>query len=339
VRIALDAMGGDKAPEVIIDGAIAAAREIGDELRIALVGQREAIEPVLSARAVSPGSIRIVDARDVVTMDDQPSATLRKKRESSIAIGLRMQHDGDADGFVSAGNTGAVVANALFTLGRIKGVRRPAIATVVPNEAGGCILLDVGANIECTSEHLFQYGVMGACYAERVLGKKKPKVGLLNVGEESSKGTEVVQAAYHLLGASDLVFVGNVEGRDLFAGSVDVAVCDGFVGNIVLKFTESVVDMVSVVMREAMTSTMRGRLGGMLLRPGFRGLRRRFDYAEYGGAPLLGLDGVVMIAHGSSSVTAIKNAILATGRYIRYDVGSAIRERLERSEKTPSEAA
>jgi glycerol-3-phosphate acyltransferase PlsX len=271
-------------------------------------------------------------------MGEQPSATLRKKRDSSIAIGLRMQHQGDADGFVSAGNTGAVVANALFTLGRIQGVKRPAIATVVPNGTGGCILLDVGANIECIPDHLYQYGVMGACYAERVLGKQNPAVGLLNVGEESSKGTGVVQAAYHLLQASGLNFIGNVEGRDLFAGAVDVAVCDGFVGNIVLKFTESVVDMVSVGMREAMTSTVRGKLGGFLLRPAFRGLKRRFDYAEYGGAPLLGLGGVVMIAHGSSSVTAIKNAILATRRYIRYDVGSAIKERLGRRESTPSEA-
>jgi glycerol-3-phosphate acyltransferase PlsX len=338
VRIALDAMGGDKAPGVIIDGAIEATREAGDDLRILLVGRREEVEPVLAQRGVVSDRLDLIDARDVVAMDEQPSVTLRKKRDSSIAIGLRMQHNGEADGFVSAGNTGAVVANALFTLGRIRGVKRPAIATVVPNGTGGCILLDVGANIECTAEHLYQYGVMGACYAERVLGKANPAVGLLNVGEESSKGTEVVQAAYHMLEAGDMRFIGNVEGRDLFAGNVDVAVCDGFVGNIVLKFTESVVDMVSVGMKQAMTSTLRGRLGGLLLRPAFRGLRRRFDYAEYGGAPLLGLGGVVMIAHGSSSVRAIKNAILATGRYIRYDVGSAIKERLENRDKTSSEA-
>jgi glycerol-3-phosphate acyltransferase PlsX len=337
VRIALDAMGGDRAPGVIIDGAIQATIEVGGDLRILLVGRREDVEPVLAQRAVVTDSIDLVDARDVIAMDEQPSATLRKKRDSSIAIGLRMQHKGEADGFVSAGNTGAVVANALFTLGRIPGVKRPAIATVVPNRVGGCILLDVGANIECTADHLYQYGVMGSCYAERVLGKANPGVGLLNVGEESSKGTEVVRAAYHLLKAGEMNFIGNVEGRDLFAGNVDVAVCDGFVGNIVLKFTESVVDMVSVGMKQAMTSTLRGRLGGLLLRPAFRGLRRRFDYAEYGGAPLLGLGGVVMIAHGSSSVRAIKNAILATRRYIRYDVGSAIKERLEKSDKASSE--
>jgi len=332
VRIALDAMGGDRAPGVIIDGAIAATREVGGDLKIALVGRRDAVEPVMEDMGVAKDIIELVEAKDVVGMGEQPAATLRKKRESSIAVGLRLQREGKADGFVSAGNTGAVVANALFTLGRIKGVRRPGIATIVPNEAGGCVLLDVGANIECTPDHLYEYGVMGACYAERVLKKSEARVGLLNVGEESSKGTEVVQAAYRLLEQSDLNFVGNVEGRDLFAGSVDVAVCDGFVGNIVLKFTESVVDMVSVVMREGMTSTVRGKVGGLLLRPAFKRLKRRFDYAEYGGAPLLGLDGVVTIAHGSSSVRAIKNAILATRRYIRYDVGSAIGERLEKRE-------
>jgi glycerol-3-phosphate acyltransferase PlsX len=331
-------MGGDKAPGVIIDGAIAATREVGQDLRIVLVGRRDAVEPVMMDRGVPQGTLDLVEAKDVVGMGEQPAATLRKKRESSIAVALRLQREGKADGFVSAGNTGAVVANALFTLGRIKGVRRPGIATIVPNESGGCVLLDVGANIDCTPDHLYEYGVMGACYAERVLKDSGARVGLLNVGEESSKGTEVVQAAYRLLEESDLNFIGNVEGRDLFAGSVDVAVCDGFVGNIVLKFTESVVDMVSVVMREGMTSTLRGRVGGLLLRPAFRRLKRRFDYAEYGGAPLLGLDGVVTIAHGSSSVRAIKNAILATRRYIRYDVGSAIRERLEKREYKTSEA-
>jgi glycerol-3-phosphate acyltransferase PlsX len=329
-------MGGDKAPGVIIDGAVAATAEVGGDLRITLVGRRDAVEPVMRDRNVAQGVVELIEARDVVEMGEQPAATLRKKRESSIAVGLRLQREGKADGFVSAGNTGAVVANALFTLGRIKGVKRPGIATIVPNEAGGCVLLDVGANIECTAEHLYEYGVMGACYAERVLKKSEARVGLLNVGEESSKGTEVVQAAYQLLAGSGLNFIGNVEGRDLFAGSVDVAICDGFVGNIVLKFTESVMDMVSVVMREGMTSSVRGKLGGLLLRPAFRRLKKRFDYAEYGGAPLLGLDGVVTIAHGSSSVRAIKNAILATRRYIRYDVGSAIRERLEKSEcRTP----
>lgn len=338
MRIALDAMGGDKAPGVIIEGCLAATGEADRDLEIVLVGRRDAIQKDLAGRGVTSHPFDLVDAKDVVTMDEQPSTTLRRKKDSSIAVALRLQQEGKADGFVSAGNTGAVVANALFTLGRIPGVKRPAIATYVPNEAGGCILLDIGANIDCTAEHLYQYGVMGACYADLVLLKPQPRVGLLNVGEESTKGTEVVRETHRLLKESPLNFIGNVEGRDIFAGSVDVVVCDGFVGNIVLKFAESVVDMVYVVMRDALTSTVRGRLGGLLLRPAFRKLKSQFDYAEYGGAPLLGLNGVCTIAHGGSSVRAIKNAVLATQRYIRYDVRSAIEKRLSKSERTTAEA-
>jgi glycerol-3-phosphate acyltransferase PlsX len=338
LRIALDAMGGDKAPGVIIEGCLAAIGEAGPGLETVLVGKMDVMLHELTARGLSSHPFELVDAKDVVAMDEQPSATLRKKKDSSIAVGLRLQQEGKVEGFISAGNTGAVVANALFTLGRIPGVKRPAIATYVPNEAGGCILLDVGANIDCTVEHLYQFAVMGSCYADLVLRKPQPRVGLLNVGEESSKGTEVVQGAHRFLEQSALNFVGNVEGRDIFAGSVDVVVCDGFVGNIVLKFAESVVDMVYVVMREALTSTTRGRLGGLLLRPAFRRLKAQFDYAEYGGAPLLGVNGVCTIAHGGSSVRAMKNAVLATQRYIRYDVRSAIEERLGQSERATAEA-
>ena len=330
-------MGGDKAPGVVIDGSIAAMGEAGHDLEIVLVGRKDIILEELAGRGLSSSPFDLVEAKDVVAMDEQPSAALRKKKDSSIAVGLRLQQEGRVEGFISAGNTGAVVANALFTLGRIRGVKRPAIATYVPNEAGGCILLDVGANIDCTAEHLYQFAVMGSCYADLVVKKAQPRVGLLNVGEESSKGTEVVQDTHRLLKESTLNFVGNVEGRDIFAGSVDVVVCDGFVGNIVLKFAESVVDMVYVVMREALTSTIRGRFGGLLLRPAFRRLQTQFDYAEYGGAPLLGVNGVCTIAHGGSSVRAMKNAVLATQRYIRYDVGSAIEQRLGRSERTAAE--
>lgn len=339
MKIALDAMGGDKAPRVIIEGALAAQEEIGDETRLVLVGRTDMISEEMGRLGVSPGSIEIVDARDIIAMDEQPSATLRKKRASSIAVALRLQHEGKVNGFISAGNTGAVAANALFTLGRIEGVKRAAIATYVPTDGGGCILLDVGANIDCTPQQLLQFGIMGSCYAGLVLGRTNPRVGLINVGEESSKGTEVVQNAYGLLEDSGLNFIGNVEGRDIFQGSVDVAVCDGFVGNIILKFAESVVDMVYVVMRQALMSTARGRLGGLLLKPAFRELRNRFDYAEYGSAPLLGVNGICTIAHGSSSAKAIKNAVLATQRYIRYDVTSAIRERLNEYEKRPSTTA
>jgi glycerol-3-phosphate acyltransferase PlsX len=331
-------MGGDKAPGVIVEGGMAALEDAGGELKITLVGREDEILKEIAARGIPPSLFEIANARDVVAMGEQPSVTLRKKRESSIAVGLHLHREGGIDGFISAGNTGAVVANALFTLGRIEGVKRPAIATYLPTGGGGCVLLDVGANIDCTPYHLFQYGVMGSCYADAVLKRQQPRVGLLNVGEESSKGTGIIQEAYRFLKESDLNFIGNVEGRDIFTGSVDVVVCDGFVGNIVLKFAESVVDMVYGVMRESLTSTLRGRLGGLLLKPAFKELQDRFDYAEYGSAPLLGVNGVCTIAHGSSSVRAVKNAVLATQDYIRYNIRSIIGERLSKREHTSSKA-
>jgi len=329
LKIALDAMGGDRAPAVIIEGALAARGELAGGASIVLVGKREGIEKELVRLRAGADAFELVEAREVVAMDEQPSATLRRKRESSIAVGLRLQSDGLAQGFISAGNTGAVAANALIILGRIKGVERPAIATFVPTRGGGSVLLDVGASIEPKPAHLVQYAIMGACYAECILGRPRPRVGLLNIGEEGSKGTEVIQQTHKLLKASDLNFIGNVEGRDIFAGEVDVTVCDGFVGNVVLKFTESVVDMVSVVMKESIQADLRTKLGALLLRPAFRRLRDTFDYAEYGGAPLLGVDGVCTICHGSSSPRAIKNAVLATQQYIAHDITAAIKKRLD----------
>jgi glycerol-3-phosphate acyltransferase PlsX len=328
VKIALDAMGGDRAPEVIIEGALAAQREIGAAARIVLVGREDEIHGGIARLGGASAGLEVVDARDVVSMGEQPSATLRKKKDSSIAVGLRLQAEGKVQGFISAGNTGAVAANALIILGRIKGVDRPAIATYVPTRKGGCILLDVGASIDPKPSHLVQYAVMGSCYAGSVLGKTNPRVGLLNIGEESSKGTDVMQEAHVLLQSSGLNFVGNVEGRDIFAGSVDVTVCDGFVGNIVLKFAESIVDMVYGVIKQTVTADLRAKTGALLLRPAFQRLKEAFDYEEYGGAPLLGVDGVCMICHGSSSARAIKNAVLAARRVIDYDITTAIKERL-----------
>jgi glycerol-3-phosphate acyltransferase PlsX len=332
LKIALDAMGGDRAPGVIVEGALEARKEMGGDATVVLVGKKDAIAEELSRLGAGSDTFEIAEARDVVAMDEQPSATLRRKKESSIAVGLKLHSAGQVQGFISAGNTGAVAANALIILGRIKGVDRPAIATYVPTRAGGCVLLDVGASIEPKPSHLVQYAVMGACYATCIMGKSDPRVGLLNIGEEGTKGTEVVQRAYQLLKSGPLSFVGNVEGRDVFAGSVEVAVCDGFVGNILLKFTESVVDMVYGVMKESLTASLRSKLGALLLKPAFKHLRDTFDYAEYGGAPLLGVDGICTICHGSSSARAIKNAVLATRKYINYDITSVIKERLNISE-------
>jgi glycerol-3-phosphate acyltransferase PlsX len=332
-------MGGDKAPGVVVEGAWRAVEEAGVDIGVVLAGKSEVLKEEIGRRGLPLDLLEVADARDVIEMGEPPSVTVRKKKNSSIAVGLRLQREGYVQGFVSAGNTGAVVANALFTLGRIKGVERPGIATYVPTRGSGCILLDVGANIECRPGHLYQYAVMGCCYADLMLGKHQPRVGLLNVGEESSKGTEVIQETHRMLERGPMNFVGNVEGRDIFADAVDVVVCDGFVGNIVLKFAESVVDMVYVGMKQALTGSARGRLGGLLLKPAFSSLRKQFDYAEYGSAPLLGVNGVCTIAHGSSNVRAIKNAVLATARHIKYDVESAIAGRLTRSDGGGEETA
>jgi glycerol-3-phosphate acyltransferase PlsX len=325
-------MGGDRAPSVVVDGALSALRETDDDLEVALVGREADVRAALTAAGPASSRLTIVDAPDVVAMDEAPAATLRKKKRSSIAVGLRMQKEGTADGFISAGNTGAVAANAIFGLGRIPGVSRPAIATFAPTRKGPCIILDVGANVENKPKHLLQFGIMGCCYAQVALRKDEPRVGLLNVGEERSKGGDLLTEAYDRLEAAELNFIGNVEGRDIFRGDVDVVVCDGFVGNVILKFTESVVDMFYAVMREELTKNVRAKLGAGLLKPAFRKLKATFDYAEYGGAPLLGVDGACMICHGSSSDVAIKNAILATRRFIKYDVNSAILERLKEYE-------
>lgn len=333
MRIAVDSMGGDKAPSVVVDGALSALKETGDDLDVILVGREADVRASLGSKGEISPRLKIVDAPDVIAMDEPPAATLRKKKQSSIAVGLRMQKEGAADGFISAGNTGAVAANAIFGLGRIKGVSRPAIATFAPTRRDPCIILDVGANVENKPRHLLQFGVMGSCYAQVALRKDEPRVGLLNVGEERSKGGDILTEAYDLLEGAHLNFIGNVEGRDIFRGDVDVVVCDGFVGNVILKFTESVVDMFYAVMKEELTKDMRAKFGAALLRPAFRKLRSTFDYAEYGGAPLLGVDGACMICHGSSSAVAIKNAILATRRFIKYDVNSAISERLKQHEQ------
>jgi glycerol-3-phosphate acyltransferase PlsX len=329
LRIAVDSMGGDRAPAVVVDGALSALTETSGDLEIALVGRQAEVRAVLASKSWPSARLTVVDAPDVIAMDEQPAATFRRKKQSSIAIGLRMQKEGKADGFISAGNTGAVTANAIFGLGRIRGVSRPAIATFAPTRGGPCIILDVGANVENKPEHLLQFGVMGSCYAEVALRKTAPRVGLLNVGEERTKGGDILTEAYDLLDGAGLNFIGNVEGRDIFRGDVEVVVCDGFVGNVILKFTESVVDMFYAVMREELTRDLRAKFGAALLKPAFRKLRETFDYAEYGGAPLLGVDGACMICHGGSSSLAIKNAILATRRFIKYDVNSAIEERLK----------
>jgi glycerol-3-phosphate acyltransferase PlsX len=330
LRIVVDAMGGDAAPAVEVEGAVAALRAGEPSLRIRLVGEEARLRAEIDRLgAASDPRLDVVHAPERIEMGEDPARQVRRKKGASIAVAARMLRDGEADGLVSAGNTGAVVASSLLTLGRIPGVRRPGIATFLPSPTGGAVLLDVGANSDCTPQHLVQFAVMGAIFARKILGRAEPKVGLLNIGEESSKGNKLVQTTYPLLAASPLNFVGNVEGRDIFRGGVDVVVCDGFVGNVVLKFSESVIHLMKHLVKEEIGHGVRSKLGALLLRPMFRNLSQQLNYEEYGGAPLLGIDGVVIIAHGSSSARAIASAVRVAVRFAKERINDFIRDELQ----------
>jgi glycerol-3-phosphate acyltransferase PlsX len=327
VRIAVDAMGGDLGPEIVAKGAISAARLYPSDLIVVLVGDRSRLDPVVRKEGLP--NVEVAHATEIVGMSEPPASAIRKKKDSSIAVAYRLLKEGGADGLVSPGNTGAVVAGALVTIGRLHGVSRPAITTFYPAAKRWAVVLDVGANSVCTPKNLWQFGVMGSVFAEYQLDIEKPRVGLLNIGEEKSKGTEVIQEAYTLLESGGLNFVGNVEGRDIMKGAVDVCVCDGFVGNVVLKFTESILSYTRDLFRKEIKKTLRSRIGAVLMKSVFHAFRTRLDYAEYGGAPLLGVNGVVIICHGKSSMRAIKNAILLARRSVESDVNGHIEERFK----------
>src|ERR1700691_4015293 len=304
--IALDAMGSDKAPKPEIEGALQAARHHG--VRVLLVGPEDRLKTEL---ACYPGARRlpidVVHAGEVITMDDKVDA-IRGKRDSSIRVGLRLVREGRAAGFVTAGNTGAAMATAKVVLGALPGVDRPALATPMPSSTGNpCVLLDVGANVDCKPHNLAQFAVMGEIYARSVLKIREPRVGLLSIGEEETKGNDLTREAFPLLKALPIRFIGNVEGRDIFSGLADVIVCDGFVGNVALKTSEGVGRFVRDVLRESLTRTVTAKVGALLSRQAFNEFRRRLDYREYGGAPLLGVRGVCIIGHGSSNDRAIFN--------------------------------
>ncbi len=320
-------MGGDSGPEVVAAGAVEAARSDPANLKIVLVGDRRTIESVLNRERARPSNIEIVHASEAVDMSEAPAGAIRKKKDSSIAVALRMVKERQVDGMVSAGNTGAVVAGALVTVGRLHGVSRPAIAMFYPTVKGWVVVLDIGANSSCTPKNLLQFGVMGSVFAEYHLGVSAPRVGLLNIGEERSKGTDIVKEAYTLLESGQVNFIGNVEGRDVFGGVVDVVVCDGFVGNILLKFGESIVSFTTNVLREEIRKSFLAKFGAMLMKGVFSSFRSRLDYAEYGGAPLLGVNGVVIISHGKSTVHAIRNAIKMARRFVAFDVNKHIEDR------------
>ncbi|HJR54653.1 MAG TPA: phosphate acyltransferase PlsX [Gemmatimonadota bacterium] len=323
MRIAVDAMGGDHAPHRPVAGALAALAEGGRDFEIVLVGDESQLAPLLPRE--SPFEyLSVLHAPEVIGMEESPAAALRRKRRSSIAEGIALQKRGLADAFVSAGNTGAVMAAALTSLGRIQGLARPAIVVVFPTQAEPCAVLDAGANAECKPHHLAQFALMGHVYAVEILGRATPRIGLLSIGEEAGKGNDLTVAAHALLAESGLDFVGNVEGRDVLRGAVDVVVTDGFTGNVLLKFGESFADFLASEVRREVSADPRAALGAWLMKPAFQRLQRRIDYAEYGGAPLLGVDGTVIICHGGSSVKAFRNAILLTRRAVRRDLANRI---------------
>ncbi len=307
MRIALDAMGGDKAPAEPVAGAVLAARDL--HISVSLVGPHDVVAAELGRHQANQLPIDIVDAPDVIDMAEPPVQAVRRLKGSSMNVALRLVKTGAADGIVSAGNTGAVMVASLFGLGRLPGVERPALATIFPTATGHCLILDIGANTDCRPEHLLQFGRMGERYSRLVLGVTRPRVGLLSNGEEESKGNRLVQEAHVLLRDADVNFIGNIEGRDVPRGTADVVVCDGFVGNVLVKLAEGIGEFTFSLIREELTSSPIGLIGGLLLRPSLRRIKRRVDYQEYGGAPLLGVAGVVIVAHGRSKALAIRNAI------------------------------
>jgi glycerol-3-phosphate acyltransferase PlsX len=324
VRVAVDAMGGDRAPEEVVAGALAAR---SDAVSPVLYGRRDTLEPLADG-------LEIVHAQDVVAMDEKPADAARTKRESSLFAACRATGAREADAVVSAGNTGALLAAALLEIRRIPGVNRPAIAVVLPGERGPTVLLDAGANADARPEHLVQFAHMGATFAEEILGVRDPGVSLLSIGEEPEKGNRLVLDATPLLAEADLRFDGNVEGRELLRGTVDVVVCDGFTGNVALKALEGAVHVVMEGLRGEISQSRRSTLGGLLIRPAARRLRARLDPDTYGGAFLLGLRGLAVIAHGNSGRTAIANAVSLAARGVEGGVVERVGARL--GDRTPS---
>lgn len=326
VKIAVDAMGGDRAPAVVVEGALLAAKEL--DVRIALVGQKDAVEKQLARYPHIPPSLEVVPASQMVTMDESPSTAIKKK-DSSMKVAIEMVKQGEAQAVVSAGNSGALMATGMFVLGKLPRADRPAILVVVPTPGKGTVIIDAGANVDCKPRHLLQFGLMGSIYAERVLGIPRPRVGILSNGEEEGKGNDLTRAASEELSTTPLNYIGYVEGRDIFARTVDVVVCDGFTGNIALKTMEGLAGFVVEVLKEGFRENMFSRLGYLLSQKSLRRAYARVDHTEYGGAPLLGLDGVAIIAHGGSEPKAIKNAIRVAKETVSQDVNRHIVDGLE----------
>jgi glycerol-3-phosphate acyltransferase PlsX len=326
--VALDAMGGDHAPVATVQGAIEAAREHG--VPVYLVGREALLRRELARHGGTPRGVEVVDAAEVVTMDDPPTAPARSKRNSSMSVAVRLVRDGRASAFVTAGNSGAAMVAAKLLLGAIPGVDRPALAASVPRRDHRTLIIDAGANVDCRAEHLAQFAVMGHFYAEEVMGVHRPRIGLLSIGEERGKGDKVTVEAFDLLERAGLNFIGNVEGRDVYAGTVDVVVCDGFVGNVVLKTSEGLGEMIYGLLRDHARRSPVSAIGLLIAKGALRALKRKADYAEVGGAPLLGVSGPCLVGHGRSSPKAIRNALRTAQTFGSHDVVGKITAKIAR---------
>ena len=329
ITIAVDAMGGDHAPKPEVEGAIRAAREMG--VRVILVGREDLVKRELERHEHDSLPIEVRHASEHITMNDSAARAVRSKRDSSLRVSSRLVREGCAQGFVSAGNTGAVMATAKMVQGVVPGVDRPALSGVFPTVTGlPVVLVDVGANVDCSPRMLAQFAVMGEIYSHMILHRDNPRVGLLSIGEEEHKGNEMTRAATPLLKSLPINFIGNVEGRDIYSGNVDVVVCDGFIGNVALKVSEGLVDMIKNTLQESLESTITSKLGYVLAKPAFTDFKKRLDYSEYGGAPLLGVRGGCIICHGRSNANAIKNAIRVASEFSGAKVNQRIEDEFRR---------
>ncbi|RPI85291.1 MAG: phosphate acyltransferase PlsX [Chloroflexi bacterium] len=338
MRIILDAMGSDKYPDPEVDAAVQAAGIFGDE--ILLVGHEGRLRPKLQAAGGNSAKVRLIHAPEVLEMTDKPAQNARRKAENSMAVGLDLIKSGEGDAFVTAGNTGGAMANALFRVGRIHGVKRPALTALFPVKGGHCVVTDIGANADCKPEYLLQFAVMGSIYAEKVLKITNPRVGLLSNGEEAGKGNELVKETFPLLQTSGLNFVGNIEGKELFGGAVDVAVTDGFTGNILLKSSEAVAKLLIDSLRKELMGSTRTKVGALLAKPAFNELRKIMDPGEVGAAPLLGIDGLVFVGHGRSDSRALVSAIRVARQAVEVNLIEALRTAIqERLASVHTEAA
>lgn len=322
--IALDAMGGDQAPAEPVKGALLAYQEYG--LRVALVGRPDDVREELLRHGPLPSGMEVIAASETIGMDESPAQAVRQKKEASINVAMRLVKDGRADAFVSAGNTGAGMASALVHLGRVSGVERPALGAMVPYTTRGILVLDVGANADCKPSYLEQFAQMGSVYIQKVYGVERPRVALLNIGEEVTKGNELTQDAFERLQKLDINFIGNIEPNHVHLGEADVVVTDGFTGNVAVKASEGAAEFIFSQLRSSLTSKLHYRLAALVLRPALVQMRRRMDYGEYGGAPLLGVNGVVVITHGRADAQAIKNTLRNARDVVASDMVGAIRE-------------